>query len=171
MFTARRRSVPCWQRGRSSGRRTGSSGSIGSIGPTTRESWSRSAKACTEGALWSAGAAMANLETIGPRVGLSSKWSAAEDGPFRMRSVIRLESPPRDLPHKIYPTSWPFGCCIASGLGLRCCRCCWEPRNNPFYRYRTCPAFLPPIRDWYESGKSNRRDQTFNLPYPSNLVF
>ena len=46
-FTARRRSAPCWQRGRSSARRTGSSGSIG---PTTRESWSRSAKACTEGA-------------------------------------------------------------------------------------------------------------------------
>jgi hypothetical protein len=33
-FTARRRSAPCWQRGRSSARRTASSGSIG---PTTRE--------------------------------------------------------------------------------------------------------------------------------------
>jgi hypothetical protein len=45
--TARRRSARCWQRGPSGGRRTGSSGSIG---PTTRVSWSRSAKACTEGA-------------------------------------------------------------------------------------------------------------------------
>ena len=26
----------------------------------------------------------------------------------------------------------------------RCCRCRWEPRNYPFYRYRTCPAFLVP---------------------------
>ncbi len=46
-FTARRRRVPCWQRGRSSGRWAGSSGSIG---PTTRENWRRSANACTEGA-------------------------------------------------------------------------------------------------------------------------
>ncbi len=46
-FTARRRRAPCWQGGRSSGRRTGSSGSIG---PTTRESSSRFAEACAEGA-------------------------------------------------------------------------------------------------------------------------
>jgi hypothetical protein len=30
------------------------------------------------------------------------------------------------------------------------------------------PCFL--LRDWYESGKSNRRDQTFTLPYLSNPV-
>ncbi len=46
--------------------------------------------------LWSAGVARADHETIGPRVGLTSQWSTAEDGPFRIRSVDRLESPPRD---------------------------------------------------------------------------
>jgi putative transposase len=31
--------------------------------------------------IWSAGPAKADHETIGPRVGLSSQWSTAEDGP------------------------------------------------------------------------------------------
>jgi hypothetical protein len=44
--------------------------------------------------LWSAGVAKADRETIGSRVGLSSQWSTAEDGPFRIRSLDRLESPP-----------------------------------------------------------------------------
>ena len=45
--TARRRSAPCWRRGRSSGPRIGSSGSIRR---TTTRNWNRSAKACSEAA-------------------------------------------------------------------------------------------------------------------------
>jgi REP element-mobilizing transposase RayT len=134
-FMARRRSVPCWQRGRSSGRRNGSSGSFG---PTTKRAGVAPPKRAPRAPLWSAGVAKADRETIGPRVGLSSQWSTVEDGPFRIRSVDRLESPPRDLPHKICPAPCPFGCCVASAFG----RGCWEPRSNPIYRYRTCPVPL-----------------------------
>jgi hypothetical protein len=47
-LTAWRRNVPCWRRGRSSGRPTGSNVSIR---PTTRENWSRCARVCHEVAL------------------------------------------------------------------------------------------------------------------------
>ena len=46
--------------------------------------------------VWSAGVAKADRETIGPGAGLSSKWSTAEDRPFGIQSVDRLESGPRN---------------------------------------------------------------------------
>ena len=76
------------------GRRTGSSGSIG---PTTRESWSRSAKACTESAtlVGRSGKSRSRNDWASSRL-LSSEWSTAEDEPFESATVDRLESPPRD---------------------------------------------------------------------------